>query len=178
MALRQQEPMVPPVLDQPAARLHGPLPQPGQGPTPATASPGCTRSRSDTAEPRSNGSGGNSAVSSSVIALAVVRGARGRGQLGCVTSIGKRVAALLTAAKSISHQWLPRNLLRRDRIGNEKSPSRQVSATWAHYGLITVVSGVPGHCDVLAPSPARFAVHFLPVGNQPNFLLTTCLPTC
>jgi len=66
----------------------------------------------------------NSALSNSETALAVVRGARGRDPLVCITCLRKCGAARLTAAKFISHQWLPRNLLHRDWIGNEKSPLR------------------------------------------------------
>ena len=37
--------------------------------------------------------------------------------------------------------------------------------TLTGYALTTVMSGVPGFRDVLSPSPASFAAHFLRVGN-------------
>jgi hypothetical protein len=37
--------------------------------------------------------------------------------------------------------------------------------TWPYNGLITVVSGVIGHHDVLSASPPSLAAHFLPAGN-------------
>jgi hypothetical protein len=68
--------------------------------------------------------------------------------------------------------------LDRDKVRPGESPSQHMGATWTHDGLTPVVSGVPGHRDALSPSPASLAAPFLPVGNWPFFLLTTCLPMC
>ena len=75
MALRQQRPVVAGMFHQPAAGFHQTLLQAGQrpfvrffsaAPAAATGSPGCRRSRSATAAPRSSGTGGSSTASSSL----------------------------------------------------------------------------------------------------------------
>jgi NAD(P)-dependent dehydrogenase (short-subunit alcohol dehydrogenase family) len=44
-------------------------------------------------------------------------------------------------------------------------PTGSEQFTGTYYGHTTVVSGVPGHWDVLSGSPPSLAAPFLPVGN-------------
>ena len=71
---------------------------------------------------------------------------------------GSRVSARLLA-----NSWILRIISRMTRRSEVGKPD---GVTFTRNSLTTVVSGIPGHRDVLSPSPASLAAPFLPVGKS------------